>query len=170
MGVGMIALVLLVPAIVVAVILAIVFAFKAARTGQTLTTIACLVSLVMIASPLLLASFATRPQGDENPIFLIEYGIFPSAVLAVVALGAGFVLRKRYRQLTTPALLLASLVFLGRVHNQGDTPSASSLDGALQGLQMVGVIALATYPLTWLYAFRELSEYVAPRLAKPKQG
>jgi len=169
MGVGMFALALLVPAVVVAAGLALSFAISAARAGHTLTMIACLASPVMIASPLFFASFATRPQEDENPIFLIEHGVFPSAFLAAVALGAGLALRKRYRRLTTPALLIAALVFLGIVHRQEATITAGPFD-ALQWLRMVGVIALATYPLTWVLAFRELSDYVTPNLTKLKQG
>jgi hypothetical protein len=128
MGAGIFGLAVLLPATLIALVAALWFAISAARAGHTLTAIASLGGLLMIASPFVLASFAQRPQADEeNPIFMIEYGIFLSALLAVVML-------------------------------------------SLRWLGSLGAATLAAYPLIWVFAFRELSGYATPRLAKPKQG
>jgi hypothetical protein len=128
MGAGIFGLAVLLPATLIALVAALWFAISAARAGHTPTAIASLGGLLMIASPFVLASFAQRPQADEeNPIFMIEYGIFLSALLAVVML-------------------------------------------SLRWLGSLGAATLAAYPLIWVFAFRELSEYATPCLAKPEQG
>ena len=77
MGVGVLAVGIFVPATVIAVVAACWLALDAVRAGSSWTAISCFASLVMIASPLVLAAFATRPQpDDDNPIFLIQYGVF----------------------------------------------------------------------------------------------
>lgn len=166
MGVGILGLAVLLPAIVFAVIAAAWLAISAARAGHALTAAACLASLLMVASPLALSAFAPRPEpGEENPIFLIEYGVFPSALLAIMTLSAGSILRRRFWWLALTLPLLASLAFLGLSETAGST---SRLAGDfLQWLGPVGLVALGAYPLIWVFAFRELSEYLTPRLAKP---
>ena len=171
MGVGIIGLIVLAPAIAIALAAALWCAISAARAGHTLTVVASLASLLMIASPFALAAFAPPPQPDEeNPIFLIEYGIFPSALLAVVTWSAGIVLRRRYRWLAATTLLLAGLAFMALTQTRGPATTSQFAGGYLQWLGSVGLLALAAYPVIWVFAFRELSEYVTPRLAKPQQG
>jgi len=169
MGVGVLAVGIFVPATVIAVVAACWLALDAVRAGSSWTAISCFASLVMIASPLVLAAFATRPQpDDDNPIFLIQYGVFPSALLATIALAIALLLRRRYVLFVVPALLLISLGYLGRADVVD--PMTGYVDGLLQWSATLAILGLATYPLIWVFAIRELSEYATLRLAKPLQG
>lgn len=174
MGVGILALAFFVPAIVIAVVLALWFAVSAASAGHSLTAITSLLSLVMIASPLACAAFAARPEpGEENPFFLIEYGIFPSAVLATVALTAALMLRKRWWLLAAPLLALASLAYVVLISVAAPAAGVSGIDGVAGAGPVAGLVplvVLASYPLIWVLALRELAAYVEARLAKPAQG
>jgi hypothetical protein len=170
MGAGIFGLAVLLPATLIALVAALWFAISAARAGHTPTAIASLGGL-LIASPFVLASFAQRPQADEeNPIFMIECGVFPSALLAVLMLSAGLVLRRRYVWLMLTVPLLASLGFLGFSEKLDYATAARIADSSLRWLGPLGAATLAAYPLIWVFAFRELSEYATPCLAKPEQG
>lgn len=131
-GVGMMAIAIFTPMLVITFALAFALAIIAAMRGHNLTAVLCLVSLVMIFSPMSIGSFFERPDPrflepeDENPFWLLQYGVFPSAALGVVALALGLALNTRFKALKFVMLLLIPLAFLALAHFGWVVPNSSS--------------------------------------------
>jgi hypothetical protein len=160
-GVGMMAMAILIPVLALTLALAFALAIIATKRGHTVTAVLCLASLLMIFSPMAIGSFFDRPDPrflepeDENPFWLVQYGVFPSAVLGVVTLALGLALNRRFKGLAVVLLLFIPLAFLALGHFGWFESNSSSFGDSVF---FIGILIVSAYPGIWVLAIHQLSE------------